>query len=128
MEHRWNSRKEINSTVTVYQERIGIIRATVKNVCADGMLMETGRSVLPKGAVVELTGTTLRKLESKMVRLKGLIIHAKDGVAGLMFIGDTTGITALLTDFAGDDSAETCIPTGSVNGEIGSAGATQLVA
>jgi hypothetical protein len=99
MERRWNARKEFNSTVMVYQERAGIIRVSVKNVSADGMLMETGRSVLSKGALVELTGETLRKHGNKMTRLKGLIVHAKDGLAGLMFVGDTTGVIALLTDF-----------------------------
>lgn len=84
MEHRFSPRKEINASVLVFQKTIGCIKALVKNVSAHGMLVDTGRSTLPKGVVVELAGPASWKLESKMGLPKALIVHSKNGKAGLM--------------------------------------------
>lgn len=119
MEHRWNPRKEINSPVMVYQEQIGIIKASVKNVSADGMLVETGGFGLTKGAVVELAGATLRSIESKMLRLKALIIHADDGVAGLMFIANREKIADLWGNFEHNRAEESSLPISGMDGAIG---------
>lgn len=95
MEHRWNPRKEITSPVMVYQERIGLIRAEVKNISANGMLVNLGQSALSKGAVVELVGATLRRFQSKVLRLRALIVHTDEGLAGLMFLDAKETIAAL---------------------------------
>ena len=84
MEHRLSPREEIKSSVLVFQNTIGCIKALVKNVSAHGMLVDTGRSTLPKGLVVELAGPASWKFESKTGLPKALIIHSKDGEAGLM--------------------------------------------
>jgi hypothetical protein len=84
VEHRFSPRKEINSSVLVFQKAIGCIKALVKNVSAHGMLVDTGRSTLPQGVVVELAGPASWKWESKLGLPKALIIHSKDGKAGLM--------------------------------------------
>jgi hypothetical protein len=106
MEHRFSPRKEINSSVIVYQEQIGFIKAAVKNVSAFGMLVDTGRSTLPKGAVVELAGPASWKLESKMGLPKALIIHAKDGQMGLMLIANRGKVTGPSGDFERDWAEE----------------------
>jgi len=84
MEHRLSPRKEINSYIIVFQKQNGFIKGLVKNISRHGMLVDTGRSTLPNGAVVELAGPASWKLESKMGLPKALIIHSKDGEAGLM--------------------------------------------
>lgn len=84
MEHRFSPRTEINSSVLVFQETIGCLKALVKNVSMHGMLVDTGRSTLPMGIVVELAGPVSWKFESKTGLPKALIIHSKDGKAGLM--------------------------------------------
>lgn len=99
MEHRFSPRKEINSSVIVYQKQFGLITAAVKNVSAYGMLVDTGRSTLPKGAVVELAGPASWTLESKTGLPKALIIHAKDGQTGLMLIANREKITAPSVNF-----------------------------
>lgn len=84
MEHRFSPRKEINSTILVFQNTLGCIKALVKNISTHGMLVDTGRSTLPKGVVVELAGPASWKLESKSGLPKALIVHSKEGKAGLM--------------------------------------------
>ena len=84
MEHRFSPRKESNSSVLVFQNQIGCIKAFIKNVSPHGMLVDTGKYTLPKGAVVELAGPASWELQSKMGLPKALIVHSKDGMAGLM--------------------------------------------
>jgi hypothetical protein len=107
MEHRWNSRTEINSTVTVYPKHFGAVKAMVKNISKHGMLLETDQFSLAKGGVVELAYTAFRKVASETVRLKALTIHASGGLAGLMFIENAGDFAALCADSADDggDSA-----------------------
>jgi hypothetical protein len=88
MEHRFSPRKGTNSPVMIYQNQIGFITASVKNVSANGMLVDTGRFALPKGSIVELAGAASWKLESKRGLPKALIIHAADGLTGLMLIAN----------------------------------------
>lgn|GEM_PF-2155366 len=108
MEHRWNSRQEINSTVMVYLEHFGVIRAQVKNISGDGMLLKTDRCELRKGAIVELICASVRALESGIARLRALIIHANDGLVGLMFIEDREKVAALWGDYQDDDAEDAC--------------------
>ncbi len=102
MEHRFSPRREINSSVIVYQKQTGFIKAAVKNVSAYGMLVDTGRSILPKGAVVELAGPAAWKLESKTGLPKALIIHANDGQMGLMLIANREKVADPSGDFERD--------------------------
>ena len=95
MEHRWYPRQEIELPVMVYQEQIGMIRAAVKNIGTNGVLVDMGRYVLSKGVIVKLVDATMKSLQSKMSRLRALIVHADEGVAGLMFIGDRRDVAAL---------------------------------
>ena len=100
MEHRWNSRKEIHSTVTVYPGHFGAIKAVVKNISGNGMLLETDQFYLAKGGVVELAYAASPRVESETVRLKALTIHASGGLAGLMFIENAGDFAALWADSA----------------------------
>ena len=54
------------------------------------MLVDTERSTLPIGSVVELAGPASWKLESRTGLPKGLIIHSKEGKAGLMLTKDSS--------------------------------------
>lgn len=107
MEHRWNPRKEINSRVMVYQPQIGIIKAAVKNISAEGMLVDTGQYALTKGVIVELADAALNRLQSKMLRLKALIVHTDDSAAGLMVIGDRRNVAVLWKNIEDQHAAET---------------------
>ena len=84
MEKRFSPRKEIDSSVLIFNDQVGSIKALVKNISAQGMLVDTGRPTLPEGAIVELAGPASWKLESKTGLPKALIVHSKDGKAGLM--------------------------------------------
>jgi hypothetical protein len=53
MERRRNTRKNINLPIMIYHKPIGFIIASIKNVGADGMLVDTGQFRLPMGSVVE---------------------------------------------------------------------------
>lgn len=96
MERRWHPRKEIDSRVMVYREGLGNFMAAVKNISADGMLVDTGRYALAKGVIVELADAALNGLQSSLLRLRALIVHADDRAAGLMFVGDGRTLAALL--------------------------------
>ena len=86
MEHRCSPRKETNSSVLVFHMKKGWIRALVKNISEQGMLICTGRAKLPVGDIVELAGPAAWKLESSMGLPKGFIVHS-DGVRmGLMLV------------------------------------------
>ena len=63
----------------------GWISAYAKNISSHGMLVHTGRSLLPVGDVVELAGPAAWKLESKTGLPKAVIVHSKQGTTGLMF-------------------------------------------
>lgn len=95
MEKRYNPRKETNSSVLVFHKKMGCIKALVKNFSAHGMLVDTERSTLPKGSVVELAGPASWKLESRTGLPKALIIHSEDGKAGLMLTEDSGKIAEL---------------------------------
>ena len=95
MEKRYNARKETNSSVLVFHNKMGCIRALVKNFSAHGMLVDTERSTLPKGSVVELAGPASWKLESRTGLPKALIIHSQEGKAGLMLTEDSGKIAEL---------------------------------
>ena len=95
MEHRFNAREEVNSPVLVFHELVGCIKALVKNVSTNGMLVDTGRSTLPKGVVVELAGPASWKLESKTGLPKALVVHSENGKAGLMLEANSTRIARL---------------------------------
>jgi hypothetical protein len=112
MEHRWNSRKKVNSIITVHLQQFGAIKAMVKNISRTGMLLDTRQFNLPRGSVVELAYTVLRKLERETVRIKALTIHAGDGLAGIMFIEHAGDIAALW-----DDCAEHPLPAPRHGGE-----------
>ena len=86
MENRWTTRKEIIYPIMVYHNPIGFIYSLVMNVSADGMLVDTGKFTLPRGAVVELVGTGSWNSESKMGLPKAFIARANYGLAGLMLL------------------------------------------
>jgi hypothetical protein len=80
MEPCLNTRKAINSHIMIFISPTGFIKASIKNISADGMLVDTGQSTLPMGAVVELAGAGAWQLESKLGLPKALITHTdKDG-------------------------------------------------
>lgn len=103
MEKRFSPRKEINSSVLVFHKKMGCIKALVKNFSSHGMLVDTKRSTLPKGTVVELAGPASWKFESRTGLPKALIIHSQDGKAGLMLtedsgkIAELSGVTTTIT-------------------------------
>ena len=86
MEHRWNARTQVNAAITLNLPHSGAIQAIVKNISRSGMLLDTRQFDLMRGGVVELAYTVARKLEREIVRLKALIVHGGDGLAGIMFI------------------------------------------
>ena len=86
MENRCSPRNEINSTVLIYHKSIGCINAAVENMSTQGMLVDIGRSILPKGVIVELAGPAAWKFYSKMGLPKALTIHSNNGKVGLMLI------------------------------------------
>jgi hypothetical protein len=95
MEKRFTPRKEINSSVLVFHKKMGCIKGLVKNISTHGMLVDTERSTLPKGSIVELAGPASWKLESRTGLPKALIIHSKDGKVGLMLTEDSGKIAEL---------------------------------
>ena len=103
MEKRLNPRKEINSSVLVFHKKMGCMKASVKNFSTHGMLVDTEQSTLPKGSVVELAGPASWKFDSRAGLPKALIIHSRDGKAGLMLtedsgkIAELSGITTTIT-------------------------------
>jgi hypothetical protein len=96
MEHRWNARTEVNAAIAVHLQHFGATQAIVKNVSRTGMLLDTRQFNLMRGGVVELAYTVARNLEGATIRLKALIVHAGDGLAGIMFIEHAGDFAALL--------------------------------
>ena len=93
MDHRWNTRKEVATPrlihpLLIQQGAVGIIAASVRNISAGGMLVATRGGALQPGAVIELTAGISGTRRCKLFPLKALVIHATDGLAGLMFTGD----------------------------------------
>jgi len=92
MDHRWNTRKEVASPTLIHplliqQGAVGIIAASVRNISAGGILVATRGGALQPGAVIDLTaGISGRR--RRLFPLKALVVHATDGLAGLMFTGD----------------------------------------
>jgi hypothetical protein len=128
MEHRWHPRKEINSPVMVYQQRIGIVRAAVRNLSEHGMLVDMGRLALTKGAVVAVASTPFHRFRGEMFRLRALIAHADAGVAGLMFIGGGHPVAGLRKDLEDNDGGAIYLPTGRMNGTFDSDGPIPVAA
>jgi len=127
MEHRWYPRQEIDTPVMVYQKEIGMIKAAVKNISADGMLVDMGRFAMAKGSVVALAGATVSRFQSRMLHLRALIIHSNDNLAGLMFVGDRRNVAALrknLEKWSGEEN----LPRGEMNAMFENSGLRRAVA
>jgi len=62
------------------------------------MLVDTERSTLPKGSVVELAGPASWRIKNKTGLPKGLIVHSKNGKAGLMLATGSGEIEELSGD------------------------------
>jgi hypothetical protein len=84
MERRYEPRTQIDSSVLIFHKKVGCIKGFVKNFSLHGLLVDTEQSTLPKGSVVELAGPASWSFKSRNGLPKGLIIHSKDGKAGLM--------------------------------------------
>ena len=95
MERRYSPRTETNSTVIIFHSRMGCVKGLVKNFSSHGMLVDTERSTLPKGSVVELAGPASWNINNKTGLPKGLIVHSKDGKAGLMLATESGDIVEI---------------------------------
>ena len=95
MERRYNTRTQISSSILIFHRRMGTLKGLVINISIRGMLIDTGQCALPKGSVVELAGPASCKLESRTGLPKGLIIHSRDGKAGLMLTEESGEIAEL---------------------------------
>ena len=98
MERRYNPRTETNSTVLIFDEGMGCIKGLVKNFSSHGLLIDTERSMLRKGSVVELAGPASWRIKNNTSHPKGLIVHSKDGKAGLMLSTESGEIVELSGD------------------------------
>ncbi len=54
MEHRWSPRKPLTVDVVIHYPPLGLVRARSHDISLDGMLVDTGRILLPPGEQVEL--------------------------------------------------------------------------
>ena len=115
MEHRWHPREEIDSPVMVYQKKIGMIKAVVRNISVDGMLVDLGRFAMAKGTVVALAGATVSGLQGQLLQLRALIIHSNDSLAGLMFVGGRHSLAALRNNLQKYSGEESYSPSGEMN-------------
>ena len=98
MEHRWHPRINLNSIVTLCVNPSGTIKARVKNISRNGMLLETHRWNLAKGRVLEVICPALENAKSSIDRLKAVTIHATGGLAGILFFDYAGDILALWSD------------------------------
>jgi hypothetical protein len=115
MEHRWYPRLDIDAPLMVYQKEIGMIKAAVKNISADGMLVDMGRFAMAKGTVVALAGATMSRFQVQLQQLRALIIHSNDSLAGLMFVAGRHSLAALRNNFEKYSGEESDSPRGEMN-------------
>jgi hypothetical protein len=118
MEHRWHPRDEIDSPVMVYQKEVGLIKATVRNISADGMLVDMGRFAMAKGTMVALAGAAISRFQGPLLQLRALIIHGNDGLAGLMFVGGRHNVAALRNDLEKYSGQEPYFPREEINATL----------
>lgn len=84
MDHRCSPRKEAKLSVLMFHMKRGWISALVKNISEQGMLVYTGRSILPVGDIVELAGPAAWPLKCKSGLPKAIIVHSEGRKMGLM--------------------------------------------
>lgn len=95
MEHRNTRRCHVALPVTVRRSGRLLCHAHTVNASAGGLLIDTGRSHLAPGSLVELT---LSCDDGSRRSAWGLVVHAQAGRAGLMLDEDALELRTLLRD------------------------------
>ncbi|HKQ30855.1 MAG TPA: PilZ domain-containing protein [Burkholderiales bacterium] len=92
MEHRWSARKPVTGNVVVECPRVGLIRATMRDVSLSGMFVETGPMVLPLNAPVSVVFSLSPSKSGDDHCLQAMIVRHTTKGAGIMFLDPDTDI------------------------------------
>jgi hypothetical protein len=86
MEHRWSARKPVDGNVVVECPRVGLVRATMRDVSLSGMFVETGPMVLPLNAPVSVVFNLPSDARERDYCLQAMIVRHTTKGAGIMFL------------------------------------------
>lgn len=85
VEQRRNRRKLVNVNAIIFHRPLGLLRATVCDVSLKGAFVETGRIVLPRQAVVELSFALETGGKPQLYQTEAAVIYHRHVGCGLFF-------------------------------------------
>ena len=86
MEHRWSARKPVTGNVVVECPRVGLVKATMRDVSLSGMFVDTGPMVLPLNAPVSVVFNIPSEKSDGDYCLQAMIVRHTAKGAGIMFL------------------------------------------
>jgi hypothetical protein len=106
MEHRWSTRKSYTGSVVVECPRVGLVRATMRDISLSGMFVETGPMVLPLNAPVSVVFNLPEDKRDSDYCLQAMIVRHTTNGAGIMFLDpDTDIVRSMRSQLYGDTPA-----------------------
>lgn len=98
MEHRWSARKSVTGNVIIECPRIGLVRASLRDLSLGGMFIETHAVILPLNAPVSVVFDLPGEEGSESFCLQAMVVrHASRG-AGVMFLDTGADIVSSMRD------------------------------
>ncbi len=89
MENRWSERTPLEISLMVYFAPVGLIRATSKDVSANGMSIDTGRIALASDETIEVTFVYPVSIEGVSLTLTAHVVYSSDNGSGVEFLNHT---------------------------------------
>jgi hypothetical protein len=104
MEHRWSFRKAMTGSVIVECPRLGMVRASLRDMSLGGMFVETGSTNLPMNAPVAVSISPLvPNGQNAGTSLQAMVVrHTTEG-AGLMFLDPKVDTLRVLREVLGEE-------------------------
>jgi hypothetical protein len=106
MEHRWSTRKLLSRNVVVECPRVGLVRATMRDVSLGGMFVETGNTALPLHAPISVVFNLSPTKRDGDYCLPAMIVRHTSKGSGIMFLDpDAEALRSLRATLYGDSPA-----------------------
>ena len=106
IERRASRRRPVALKVSLYYDRLGLLTCKTRNICIEGMLLDTGRVRLSQSAHVEVVLTDLVEDYNDPIRVFARVNRVNESLAALTFqdleIGTFRRLKTLITETSGN--------------------------
>ena len=96
IEHRFNQRKPLRMDVVIYKNHIPIAVGKTRDICSDGMGINSRIANIKKYALLEIEVGVNQASNTVYRRLSGLVVHHEHNGFGILFTKLNNADTELL--------------------------------